>query len=89
MSYFNYCNYFRAKVERSGTLLFTATLRSCDHLAFDRTFDVENGIFEFFVPEGQTEDFILLMGNFEKVGIVSDFIKMSNRLESEDLNPKN
>ena len=53
--------YYRALVERERTWFFTATLRSFEHLCFDRTYDVGTGTFEFFVSPGLTQEFESLM----------------------------
>lgn len=80
----SYCSYFQAHVVKKDTLFFVATVRSNDHLMFDRTFDVEQGIFEFFVPIDNEERFVQLMKYYEKEGIVSDLKKLPNRLMTEE-----
>ena len=61
-----YCQYYQAKVKTSETWFFVAVIRSCENLVFDRTFDVENGIFEFLVPEGSEKDFLKFMEYMER-----------------------
>ena len=43
-----YSLYFQAQVNKKETWFLAATLRSFEHLAFDRTVDKQAGIFEFF-----------------------------------------
>lgn len=78
-----YCSYYQATIARRESLYFVALLHSYDHLSFDRTFDVENSIFEFFVPESTESYFLEVMAELEKAGYVSDLKKMENRLAQE------
>lgn len=80
----NYCKYYQAKINRSLTWFFVATFRSYEHMGFDRTYDVQEGIFEFFIPEGMETDFLNLMHYFESQKIISDFKKLPNRFKEED-----
>ena len=80
----SYCSYFQAHVVKKDTLFFVATVRSNDHLMFDRTFDVDRGIFEFFVPIDNEERFVQLMKYYEEQEIVSDLKKLPNRLMTEE-----
>lgn len=79
-----YCSYFQAFVSRKDTWFFVATMRSNEHLMFDRTFDAERGIFEFFVPEGNEERFVHVMSYYEQQGIVHGLVKLQNRLITEE-----
>ena len=79
-----YCSYFQATVSKKETWFFVATLRSNEHLMFDRTFDVEQGIFEFFVPCDNVARFINIMRYYEQQGIIRDFKELPNRLITED-----
>ena len=74
------CAYFQARVLREQTWLFVALLRSNEHLCFDRTIDVAQGCFEFFVPVDSTSRFLELMRGFEAMGLVSDIQALPNRL---------
>lgn len=76
----NFCAYYQAKVDKPKTWFFVATLRSYEHLAFDRTIDVENGIFEFFVPIDLEEEFLKIMQYYQKINILYDLKKLPNRL---------
>lgn len=74
------CTYYQAQIKPQDTWFVTSVLRSFEHLAFDRTLDVEQGIFEFFVPAESEKYFEDLMFHFEQLGIVSNLQKLSNRL---------
>lgn len=74
------CTYYQAKVKQPDTWFVTSVLRSFEHLAFDRTLDVERGIFEFFVPSEGEIYFEALVAYFEQLGIMSDVQKVPNRL---------
>jgi hypothetical protein len=74
------CVYYQAHVLKQQALLLSATLKSYEHVALDRTIDVENSIFEFFVPSAMEQIFLRVMERFEAEGIVSDVKKLPNRL---------
>jgi hypothetical protein len=75
-----YCSYYQAHVPREHCWFLTATIRSYEHMAFDRTLDKENSIFEFFVPQDMESLFLQVMARFEKEGIIKDLQKLPNRL---------
>jgi hypothetical protein len=79
----HYCYYYQAKIPPHNCWLITGLLRSHDHIAFDRTIDVENSIFEFFVPQGQEEEFVVFMRAMLSHGIIDWFKKLPNRIELE------
>lgn len=81
----SYCSYFQALVSKKDTWFLVATLRSNEHISFDRTLDTETGLFEFFVPQEFEEGFIHLMNYYESQGIVHNLVKLPNRLEHEEL----
>ena len=74
------CVYYQATIRQKDCWFFVATLRSYEHLAFDRTYDVEKSIFEFFVPPSNEHIFLEIMHYFEGTGLVSDLKKLPNRL---------
>jgi hypothetical protein len=76
-----YSSYFQAHVKKSQTYFFVATLRSFEHLCFDRTFDKEQGIFEFFVTPRYEDFFISLMEWYKSKGVIDSFEKQENRLK--------
>jgi hypothetical protein len=76
----NKCLYYQATVVIKTTNLFVAAFRYYEHIAFDRTFDAQKGIFEFFVPEDQEHKFLPVMAYLESLGLLHDVIKLTNRL---------
>lgn len=78
-----YCAYYQARVARATTWFFTSVLRSYEHLAFDRTLEKTDGIFEFFVPQGMEPYFVEFMEDMHKMGMVSDIKKLDNRLMND------
>lgn len=74
-----YSKYFQAQIDTKNCWFFVATLRSFEHLAFDRTLDKETSTFEFFVPAENEKPFIALMDLYTKMGIVSNFKELPNR----------
>ena len=79
-----YCSYYQANVERELCWFVTASLRSYEHVSFDRTLDPATSLFEFFVPTSTEDVFLSVMTYFESEGLVRNFVKLPNRLE--DLN---
>jgi len=75
-----YCQYYQAKIKKQECSFFVAILRSFEHLCFDRTFDKEESIFEFFIPEYNEQYFLKLMNYFIKLEIVVNLQKLENRL---------
>jgi hypothetical protein len=75
-----YCVYYQAHVKRSDCWFLTAVLRSFEHMAFDRTLDVENSLFEFFVAPQAERYFLEVMLFFEQKGIVTNCVRLPNRL---------
>ncbi len=82
--YMKYCRYFQAQIDRSRIWFFTATLRSFEHLCFDRTLDKQKSIFEFFVPEENVQKFMGLMHWYQTHSYVSYVQELPNRLASPD-----
>lgn len=75
-----YCAYYQAHVEKKEAWFFVAILRSYEHLAFDRTYNKEESIFEFFVPENNEREFVKLMHYFVAHQTISYFEQLPNRL---------
>ncbi|HEV2601099.1 MAG TPA: hypothetical protein VGT41_02270 [Candidatus Babeliales bacterium] len=80
----SYCSYYQATIKRKECWFFVAILHSYDHLCFDRTLDIDQSIFEFFVPASNEQNFLAVMQEFEAIGIVSNFKKLPNRLAIPD-----
>lgn len=81
--YMNYCSYYQATIRREDCWFLTSIIRSYEHVAFDRTVDVERSIFEFFVPEAMEAEFLQIMHYFQEQGIAVDVVKLPNRLMDE------
>ncbi len=75
-----WCAYYRAIIKREECWFLTATLRSFEHLAFDRTYDKSISQFEFFVPQNLEHFFVQIMDEYKKIGLVSELEKLPNRL---------
>ena len=76
----NLCSYYVANVERHNANYFVAVIKAFDNLVFDRTIDVEQSLFEFFVPEACEAQFLALMDHFAQEGLISNLRKTENRL---------
>ena len=77
----SYCYYYQAQVKKAQTWFLVAILRSFEHLAFDRTLDKSNAMFEFFVPPALEPFFLQLMKHFQDNGIILYLEKLPNRLQ--------
>jgi hypothetical protein len=78
----NYSLYYQAHVVPQTAWYLTAVMRSFEHLAFDRTIDVKNSIFEFFVPSDLELYFLEIMNSLQAEGYIQNLQKLSNRLEN-------
>jgi hypothetical protein len=74
------CAYYQATVQRKIGWFFVGALRSFEHVCFDRTVDVANSCFEFFVPVEQEQLFVAIMEDMQARGVVTHFVKLPNRL---------
>ncbi len=72
--------YYQAHIKREQCWFLTAVLRSYEHVAFDRTIDVQNSIFEFFVPHHMHKEFLYVIQELEKRGVVLSYNQLPNRL---------
>ena len=79
-----YCSYYQAHVIPQTGWFVVAVLKSYEHVAFDRTIDVERSIFEFFVAPAAEATFLQVMDFMQRHGYVSDLKKLPNRLEFSD-----
>jgi len=75
-----YCLYYRAKIERELCWVVTSVLRYSEHLVFDRCYDKDQSIFEFFVAPDFEDVFLSIMHKFQEKGVTHYFEKMENRL---------
>ena len=81
----NLCSYYVANVERHQANYFVAIMKAFDNLFFDRTIDVEQSLFEFFVPASNEAQFLELMDHFIQEGLVTNLTKTTNRLSDPDV----
>ena len=77
-----YSSYYQAHVKRELCWFVTSTLRSYEHLAFDRTLEPTSSLFEFFVSPSAEHYFVEIMLYYQKEGIVSNLVKLPNRLQN-------
>lgn len=84
VQFMKYCLYYRAKIKKELCWMVTSTLRYSEHLAFDRCYDKQNSIFEFFVAPDLQNVFLSVMAKFEKHGISSELEQLPNRLMDDN-----
>jgi hypothetical protein len=75
-----YSSYYQAQVQEKETWFLVATLRSFEHLMFDRTLDKTTSTFEFFVPQDREATFLAVMQYYSDKGIIKNLVKLPNRL---------
>lgn len=81
----NYCIYYTGHVKRETAWLLSAILHGTEHVAFDRTIDIKESIFEFFVPVDMEPVFLELTDYFKKEGLLLSLDKKKNRLIDDSL----
>jgi hypothetical protein len=72
--------YFQAHVERSKCHVVSSTFQFVEHVAFYRTVDVENSVFEFFVSPDMPDIFLDVVRALQKIGVIHWCKEMPNRL---------
>lgn len=77
--------YYTAQVKREQCWVLSAALKGTENVAFDRTLDKNQSIFEFFVPADTEPIFLKLMDYMIKQGVVISLQKTINRLITEEL----
>ena len=80
-----YCSYYQAHVIPETGWFVVAALKSYEHLAFDRTVDVDRSIFEFFVTPDAEHTFLQVMHYLHERGYIDNLVKLPNRLLSDKL----
>ena len=75
----NVCLYFVGKVERSKVWVLVSAMRATEHVCFDRTLDVQNSIFEFFVPEAMLPIFLQVTDYLKKEHVLLSLEQALNR----------
>ena len=76
-----YCEYYQAIILRKKTWFLSGSFRNESNLAFERSLDSKNNLFEFFVPKDREEYFLNIIHALQKKGIVLFFEKKPNRLK--------
>lgn len=79
-----YSIYYQAHVQKELCWMVTATIRFMDHVAFDRTIDKENSVFEFYVAPDLEDEFLQIAHRLLKRNIFLTLQKLPNRLMTED-----
>jgi hypothetical protein len=77
--------YFHVKIERSKCSWVSSTFQFVEHVAFYRTIDVENSIFEFFVSPDLIDVFLHTIDALTKISVVEWCKLLPNRLAIESL----
>lgn len=80
----SYSLYYQAHAVKELCWMITSSLRFTEHIVFDRAFDKEQSIFEFFVSPEAEDVFLDVMKKLEKEGIVFNIQKLPNRLQILD-----
>jgi hypothetical protein len=76
--------YFQAHVKKELCWMVSSTLKYVDHVAFDRTIEKEESLFEFFVSPDREDDFLDMMDKLAKIGVILTLQKLPNRLIPKD-----
>lgn len=80
-----YSLYYQARVQRELCWLVTATVRFTEHVAFDRTIEKDDSIFEFFVSPDLEDVFLDVAHKLLQQGVFLDLKKLPNRLMVDDV----
>ena len=76
----SYCAYYTGHLKKEKIWIVSSALRGTEHVAFDRALDVEQSIFEFFVPVDMEHIFLQVMEYLEQEGVLLTLTKEKNRL---------
>lgn len=79
-----YSLYYQARVQKELCWMVTATIRFMDHVAFDRTVDKEQSIFEFYVAPDLEAEFLSVANRLIKHKVFLTLEKLPNRMMTED-----
>ena len=72
--------YYQAHVDRPLCWFVIATLKSFEHLCFDRTLDAEENIIEFYVSPQGNDVFLEVMDYFKKENLIFNLQQLPNRI---------
>jgi len=84
-----YSLYFQAHVQKEFCWIVSSTLKYVDGVAFDRTLNKYESLFEFFVSPDLENSFLDIMQKLIKRGVILDVQKMPNRLMLQSQNISN
>lgn len=76
----NYSVYYQARVQKEQAWMVTSAIRFLDHVAFDRTLDKEQSIFEFFVSPDLEVEFLDVAHRLLVKGVFLSLDKLHNRM---------
>ncbi len=79
-----YSVYYQAHVQKELCWMVTATIRYLDHVAFDRTVDKEQSIFEFYVAPDFEAEFLSVAHRLIKHKVFLTLEKLPNRMMAEN-----
>ena len=71
--------YFVGRVERSKVWVLVSAVRATEHVCFDRTLDVAESIFEFFVSPSMVSVFLEVMDYLKKERVLLSLEQLPNR----------
>lgn len=80
-----YSCYYQVYIDKSRGWFFVGILRSFENMAFDRTLDKENALFEIFVAPDYEQDFLDVMQRMQDHKVVITWQRLPNRM-NPDLN---
>lgn len=80
-----YSLYYQAHIQKELSWLLTSAIRFSEHVAFDRTVDKQESIFEFYVAPDLEDVFLDIMKKLAVKNVVLRLEKMPNRLMYEEI----
>lgn len=75
------CRYFQARVDKKRAWFVMGVFRNEDNVAFVRALDGSSTQFEFLVPAGFIEQFMVAASYLEQHGYISDLVELENRFQ--------
>ena len=80
---FMYCTYYHVRFVKKDIWFVVGALRAEDNVVFERAFDGESELFEFFVPPGREPEFLSFMDCLSRRGHVLSLEQKPNRFQSQ------
>ncbi|MCX5924425.1 MAG: hypothetical protein NTZ68_03315 [Candidatus Dependentiae bacterium] len=81
-----YSLYFQAHVKKELCWIVSSTLRFTEYVAFDRTLDKDQSLFEFFVAPDLLDVFLDVMHKLIDQGVVFNLRELPNRFIADQKN---